>query len=212
MKPTCSVEGCGKPRKTRGLCRGHYWQLQQGNGLRPIRAESPELRFWDYVNKNGPVSEALPELGQCWIWTRGKFKQGYGAFKTGGKTFKAHRFAYHLAHGELPPSVGIDHRCHNHLCVRPSHLREVSPKQNAEHRVGANKNNSTGYRGVSRVKRTGKYVARVRHNYRLYSVSGFDSPERAAAAAALMRLELFTHNDIDQRALRGKVFSEANDV
>jgi hypothetical protein len=33
----CSFEGCGRPKKTKGLCRGHYTQLYRGRPLRPIR-------------------------------------------------------------------------------------------------------------------------------------------------------------------------------
>lgn len=25
-------------------------------------------RFWSHVDPNGPVPEACPELGQCWLW------------------------------------------------------------------------------------------------------------------------------------------------
>ncbi|XWX91267.1 HNH endonuclease [Salmonella enterica] len=28
----------------------------------------------------------------------------------------------------------VDHKCHNTLCVNPSHLRLVTPKQNSENR------------------------------------------------------------------------------
>lgn len=30
-----------------------------------------EPKFWEKVNKHGPVPEHCPELGPCWIWTAG---------------------------------------------------------------------------------------------------------------------------------------------
>lgn len=48
----CSFEGCGQPSSARGLCKGHYSQLQSGRELRAIdRSPSKGRR----VNRQGYV-------------------------------------------------------------------------------------------------------------------------------------------------------------
>ena len=90
-------------------------------------------RFWEKVNKGEG----------CWIWTAAT-AQGYGTFRlAGGAMVGAHRWAYEKEYGAIPEGLQIDHTCHNQdetcpggvtclhrVCVRPSHLRAVSPRVN----------------------------------------------------------------------------------
>jgi hypothetical protein len=91
---------------------------------------SVEERFWLKVNKDGPVPECRPDLGPCWIWLRGKLKEGYGQFWNGEKTVMAHRFAYELLVGPIPEGLEPDHLCRNPSCVNPAHLEPVTPLEN----------------------------------------------------------------------------------
>lgn len=69
----------------------------------------------------------------CWHWIGGKNKNGYGQFQIGGyksRTVNVHRFAYELQFGVIPTGKEIDHKCRNRACVKPSHLRAISHKEN----------------------------------------------------------------------------------
>ena len=92
---------------------------------------SPETRFWSKVNKNGPVPAHRPDLGPCWLWTGGQNGVGYGMFWCGGRKVLAHRFAYELLVGPIPPGLQIDHLCRVRCCVRHGHLEPVTHQENA---------------------------------------------------------------------------------
>lgn len=68
----------------------------------------PLHRFWKLVDMSG----------DCWIFTGVRDRQGYGRYRKG----KAHRFAWSLGNGPIPPGKLIRHQCDNPGCVRPDHL------------------------------------------------------------------------------------------
>jgi len=59
----------------------------------------------------------------CWEWTRGRFAGGYGQVHWRGKGGQlAHRVAYELQIGPIPPGLVVRHTCDNPPCVNPNHL------------------------------------------------------------------------------------------
>lgn len=78
--------------------------------------------FWRYVDRR---------LSGCWEWLGRRNKQGYGLFKVGSQHFRAHRYAYQLAHGEIPDGKMILHSCDNPPCCNPDHLRPGTALENA---------------------------------------------------------------------------------
>jgi hypothetical protein len=107
--------------------RGGKWY----NHILPIKPVNPIERFWPKVNKTGPIPEAHPELGPCWIWTSARFGTGYGSFSLpGGIRIGAHCFSYNIAKGLIPKGLELDHLCRIHHCVNPEHLEPVTRREN----------------------------------------------------------------------------------
>lgn len=77
-------------------------------------AREQSVRFWSKVDMSG----------SCWLWLRGVDKGGYGKFQltTGGTPkqlhVRAHRVAYELTYGELPPDAVLLHSCDTPRCVK----------------------------------------------------------------------------------------------
>ncbi len=134
----------------------------------------------------------------CWTWSAGKTKDGYGQFYWSQKRGYAHRFAYELANGEIPGGMKVDHRCHNRACVNPSHLRLATNKQNMEN-ISVLPRNKSGIRGVSWNARTQKWIGRVTHHGKEHFVGYHADIRSAEAAVTAKRNELFTHNLLDRQ-------------
>ena len=101
----------------RGASRDHQRLRRLAAGRKPQRPGSsfgddfPE-RFWARVT-TGPG---------CWLWS-GATKNGrYGYVQFRGRIWAAHRVAWHLTHGEIPPGLVICHKCDVEQCCRPDHL------------------------------------------------------------------------------------------
>ena len=66
----------------------------------------------------------------CWEWKGRKNKTGYGVFGD----FLAHRCAYVIAFGDIPPATCVLHRCDNPACCNPLHLFPGSMADNVRDR------------------------------------------------------------------------------
>lgn len=75
-------------------------------------------RFWQAVDQ----SPGQGPDGGCWEWTKGRTDQGYGRLSLGDGEVRAHRMAYEIAFGAVPPEQMVCHRCDNPPCCYPSHL------------------------------------------------------------------------------------------
>jgi len=79
------------------------------------------------------VAPMMDDRG-CWEWTGYRNPKGYGVFRSsvesGGSLNLAHRYAYALYKGAIPPGLTLDHLCRNRSCVKPGHLEPVTQHEN----------------------------------------------------------------------------------
>ena len=78
----------------------------------------------------------------CWRWLGRKSDKGYGSFHLRGRNYVAHRISYTHFKGAITPGLTIDHVCRNKECTNPSHLRELTNKQNILAGTGVTANNA----------------------------------------------------------------------
>ncbi len=92
-----------------------------------IRAEGIQVPGWKGWTKAEfrkeiwrRIKVGTPE--ECWIWTAGAARSGYGKIKWRGRTYRAHRVVYELSVGPLVSGQLVLHRCDVRRCCNPSHL------------------------------------------------------------------------------------------
>lgn len=105
-------------------------------------------------------------------WCADKRKYTFYAKADGGKT---------RLHKLLAPGKEIDHKDGDGLNNRRSNLRDVSGSQNqANRRVSSN--NKTGFKGVRKNIRDGRFRARIKIHGNRLSLGTYETPEQAAHA------------------------------
>lgn len=117
-----------------------------------------------------------------------KDTDGYVTITIAGRRYFAHRLAWFYVHGVWP--VEIDHQdgvvSHNWL----DNLRDATHMQNLQNRK-IPKNNTTGYKGVTKQKGTGRFIAQIEHAKRHMYIGIFDTAIEASEAYNRRAKELF---------------------
>jgi len=121
------------------VIEGGYCVQCSGKGkvTKPLKHNEPEAKE-QFMSK-------VKKTAGCWIWVKDRnvkkhssfgssveTEYRYGMFSYKGSWAAAHRVAYLMFIGEIPPRKVVKHRCGQSLCVNPSHLYLADPIQNLQ--------------------------------------------------------------------------------
>jgi hypothetical protein len=109
----------------------------------------------------------------------GSNNHGYVLIRLGVRQLMAHRIIFCMFYGYMPSH--IDHINMDRGDNRPNNLRAATISENNRNRR-ANKTSTTGFKGVSFNKATGKFQARIGFEKKYYQLGSFDTPELASIA------------------------------
>lgn len=143
----CSVQGCGKSERARGLCAAHYTRLKRhGDPLSGRVMDGGPLRWlYDLADHKGSA---------CVIWPFRKRWNGYGEVSFRGKRTAASRVMCIIAHGD-PESEDMHaaHSCGNGFggCVNPKHVSWKTKSENETDKVDHGTSNRGERHGMSKL-------------------------------------------------------------
>lgn len=119
-----------------------------------------------------------------------KKKDGYWYIHVNKRHVTLHRVAWVIYYGEWPDQ--IDHINMDRADNRIANLRNASVAENNRNRTKQS-NNTSGYKGVTFNKASGKYQAKIQHNKKPYCLGYFDTAIEASLAYKKAAEEL--HNE-----------------
>lgn len=112
--------------------------------------------FWLNVDRSDPNG--------CWEWTGRRKPAGYGSLFIRGKNLVAHRVAWRLVCGPIPPGMFICHHCDNPPCCNPDHLFIGTARDNVRDAIAkGRKDYKGGWPGIVRYGEH-NYTARLTRN------------------------------------------------
>lgn len=135
--------GCGQPapiaprnNPKKGHVKGQPMRFIRGhNGRAPLAP-----RFWAKVDRSGG-----PDA--CWPFRGYIESNGYGRLSVNDRQEWAHRVAYELTYGPLPPKHKACHSCDNPPCCNPAHLFPGTQKANVDDMVAKGRARNKTHRG-----------------------------------------------------------------
>ena len=182
----CSVEGCDKVARCKGLCQSHYmrqWRHGTATAGGNARYATQEASFAARAKDAGDGSG-------CINWAGSKSATGHGVIGGTGRSNLAHRYSWEQANGPVPEGMILDHACSNPSCVNVEHLRLADKSSNGANRTGAEAGRKYHLpRGV--YPSLNKYQVKIQHRGKQYYLGTFETVEEAESASQQARAEFF---------------------
>lgn len=125
--------------------------------------------------------------------------KGYWQIGINRKRYLAHRLAWLYVHGVFPEK-DVDHINRNPADNRIVNLRDVSNQFNLFN-TSKQKDNTSGYKGVTFMPKVKKWQAQIRMNSKKVYLGTFDTPERADIAHRIA--EYFREKYYDHSTTKG---------
>jgi hypothetical protein len=147
--------------------------LISGKRLRELLSYDPETGLWEWIVPR-PGSRKSREAG-----TLNKV-DGYRRIMIDGRLYLAHVLAWFWMTGEWPEDE-VDHRDTDRANTRWENLRDATHAQN-QWNANKRQDNTSGFKGVSYHRPSGKWWARLGVNGKRHSLGLHDTREAAHAA------------------------------
>lgn len=114
--------------------------------------------FWSKVD--------IRSEDECWEWLASRDSGGYGHFRFKGKWQLAHRVAWVLTNGEIPPRKCVRHKeCDNPPCCNPKHLRLGTDADNSHDMIEKGRQSRLKGEQNGTSKLTNEQVLMIRKEY-----------------------------------------------
>ena len=168
-----------KPHNTAGLTQER---------LKQVFHYDPETGIFTRILRTGPTGRPGDVMAPR------ASNKGYVRFSVDHHLHFAQRLAWLYMTGKWPEH-DIDHKDRNPANNRWLNLREATFKQNREN-LGLNSNNTSGFRGVSWFRPTGKWWARIGHNGKRVSLGHYKDLLSAVAARMAAERAMYTHSPL----------------
>lgn len=193
----CSVENCDNISVCKGYCSKHYWQWLHFGEIRKRTKNDPNeivienniCKIKLYNNKCIEIAEAIFDLKYLseispkykWHLTKDGYVETSWYDIVGQHKGYLHQLVIQLSGQTIKEDQEIDHKNGNGLNCLEDNLRICTPSQN-QHNRRIQKNNTSGFKGVSWNTKYQKWTASITVNNISIFLGNFIIKEDAARA------------------------------
>lgn len=196
-----SVNRASYPMKKSNGKPNVYQQITQNRLHNLVNYESDTGSFfWKKRNAEDFISCSINVESRAKAWnTRYSGKkcgykyQGYTYMKLDGRCYLAHRLAWLYVYGYIPKDC-MDHINHERDDNRICNLRIVSRGENSKNK-SLNKNNISGFNGVTRRKDCNRWEANIRSEGKRIYLGSFENKSDAIQARTNANIKYGFHDN-----------------
>lgn len=149
--------------------------------MRPLPSTETLRRDFNYDPETGALTHARQKRGRGRVGETAVSinKKGYAVVSVNSVRYYAHRVIWKIMTGGDPASE-VDHRAGDRADNRWARLREATSAANSQNAAKPSTNTS-GFKGVSRDKKTGRWAARAHIGGKYKALGRAATPEAAHA-------------------------------